>query len=72
MTYFDIKPPATTPLEQCERRRNHVIAYLISRFGRKINVTEPFYISNTCYFAGMTLVHPDGCQCDEEYERSRA
>lgn len=67
-TYFDIKPAPTTPLEVCERRRNHVVARLISKLGKKIRVNEPYYISKTCYFAGMTLVHPDDCVCDQEYE----
>jgi hypothetical protein len=34
-------------------------------------VETAFYVSDTCYFAGMTLVHPDGCHCDEDYERAR-
>lgn len=71
MTYFDIKPEPATLLEACERKRNHVIARLISQFGKKINVMEPVFVSDVCYFAGMTLVHPNGCHCDEDYELSR-
>jgi hypothetical protein len=74
-TYFDIKPAPTTPLEACERRLNHAVAHLVSRIGKKINVSEVdyiltgvYYISNSCYFAGLTLVHPDACRCDDEYE----
>jgi hypothetical protein len=70
-TYFDIKPEPTTPLEACERRLNHAIAHLVSRIGKKINVTEVYYISKSCYFAGLTLVHPDACRCDDEYESYR-
>jgi hypothetical protein len=70
-TYFDIKPEPTTPLEACERRLNHAVAHLVSRIGKKINVTEVYYISNSCYFAGLTLVHPDACKCDDEYESYR-
>jgi hypothetical protein len=54
-----------------KRLQNHFVAILISKIGKKVPVQEPFYISDTCYFAGMTIVHPYNCQCDEEYERLR-
>lgn len=58
-------------LQGPKRRQNHNISILVSQIGRKIPVETAFYVSDTCYFAGMTLVHPDGCHCDEDYERAR-